>query len=162
MGVNIFFVVFIVRDFFKVGHIWFLGMYHWSTENKQWKKVNKLSQRFFFKVWIVSENEMGSPLRVFQNSIGNNSPEAVGHVWILGMYRWIAKNGGHLFEFSYDYEKKQLKKRIAWKYERKRKLNSLLSRNLKTVVCAKGIVGASLFISWCYNRAPTYPLRRVW
>ena len=75
---------------------------------------------------IVSENDMGSPLRVFQNSTGNNSPEAVGHGKIL-------KDQLLKMEVTFlsclRIMKKTLK-RIASKYERKRKLK-------ETVVGAK-------------------------
>ena len=61
---------------------------------------------------------MGSPLRVFQNSTGNNSPEAVGHGKIL-------KDQLLKMEVTFlsclRIMKKTLK-RIASKYERKRKL----------------------------------------
>ena len=67
---------------------------------------------------MVPENDMGSPLRVFQNSTGNNSPEAVGHGKIL-------KDQLLKMEVTFlsclRIMKKTLK-RIASKYERKRKL----------------------------------------
>ena len=45
--------------------------------NNEKRSINCFSD--FFLSWNNIENNMSSPVRVSQNSTGNNSPKAVGH-----------------------------------------------------------------------------------